>query len=155
MNPKILEQYKKMQGKFRLPQLVDLKNAFKIEINDEEKVFDQIRNEISEKLFTFTERIIEPIIGGSEAFCCMFEQDMIDENERKGLFELYKKIQVLKWENNLLILKSDEKQTAKWIKKTWNLWNNELENELMRICRKFSVSWKYMTLKDEKTNYHG
>lgn len=155
MNPEIAEKYKKMQDKFNLPHLNELENTFKIELEEDDKLFEQIRLEISDKLFTFTEKIIEPIIGGAESFSGIFEQSMLTEHEREKLFRLYKKIQVLKWENNLLIMKPDERQTAKWIKKTWDFWNTELEEELRKICKKLSTSWQALKFRDEKTTYLG
>lgn len=155
MNPEIMEKYKRMQDIFNLPHLNVLKNTFKIEIEEDEKLFEQIRLEVSDRLFAFTEKIIEPIIGGTDTFSGIFEQNMLTEKERETLFRLYKKIQVLKWENNLLVMKPDERQTAKWIKKTWDFWNNDLEGELRAICKKLSISWKVLKFKDEKTSYLG
>lgn len=157
MEPQILERYKKIQGRFGLPQLQELRDAFKFEIDPHgnEKIIDQIRMEISDRLFSFTEKVIEPIIGGAESFSCLFEQDMVTERERERLFGLYKRIQVLKWENNLLTVRPEEKKTAEWIKKAWDFWNNELGTELAALCGQMSESWKDMTFKDEKTIYHG
>src|SRR3989344_3858802 len=118
MNSEIPERYKRMQDKLQLPKLNELRETFKFEIENEEEIFDQIRIEISERLFTFTERIVEPIIAGSDSLCCMFEQNMVTDEERSRMFELYKKIQVLKWENNILMMRPDEKEIAKWINKT-------------------------------------
>lgn len=155
MNPEVLERYKRAQEKFGLPHFNQLKETFKFDIENDNEIFDQIRHEISERLFSFTERIIEPIIAGSESICCLFEQSMVSQEEKKTLFELYKKIQVLKWENNLLILKPEEKQTMEWIRKTWDFWNNELGDELGKTCKKLSESWKDLRFKEAKTYYHG
>ena len=155
METAVLEQYKKMQDKFRLPHLQELKDAFKFDIETSDKLIDQIRIEISDRIFSFTERMIEPIIGGAETFSCLFEQDMITENEREKLFTLYKKVQVLKWENNMLVVRPDDKKTADWIKKTWHLWNNELGDQLFELSKKMSENWTDMTFKNEKTVYHG
>jgi len=57
-----------MQDRFDLPQLNELKERFKFDLEENEKIFDQIRNEISERLFTFTEKIIEPVIAGSDSY---------------------------------------------------------------------------------------
>ena len=153
---KIPERYKKLQTRFDLPSFKELKDRFKLDVEEEEKLFEQIRNEMSDKLFSFSERIIEPLVSGaSDSFCCLFEQDMITKKERQKLFDLYKKIQTLKWESNVLAMRPDEKQTAAWIKVAWDLWNTSMESELVTICKKFSESWKTMTFTDEKTNYHG
>ena len=155
MNSNISKRYKKMQDKLELPKLTELRETFKFEIENEDEIFDQIRVEISERLFTFTERIIEPMIVGSDSLCCIFEQNMITDEERNKMFELYKKIQVLKWENNILMMQPNEKQIAKWISKTWKFWNKDIQGELSQICKKLSVGWKEMTFKETKTTYHG
>ena len=154
MKTDLVTKYEKIQGKFDLPRIDELKETFKFNINELENM-DQLRVQISDQLFAMTERIIEHIIAGNESFCCLFEQDMINNDERNTLFEIYKKIQVLKWENNLLMIKPDEKKTAEWIKSTWNLWNSDLETVSTKVCKKMSASWSGLTFKKEKVNYYG
>jgi hypothetical protein len=154
MKNDVLERYRKMQEKFNLPQLNELKATFKFDLENFENI-DQIRAEMSDQLFTFTEKVIEHIIVGNESFCCLFEQDMITPDERKTLFDLYKKVQVLKWENNLLTIKPNEKKTVEWIRKTWDLWNTGLEDELIKICKKMSENWSDLHFTTEKSQYHG
>ncbi|MEM7819579.1 MAG: hypothetical protein QXD48_02005 [Candidatus Aenigmatarchaeota archaeon] len=151
----INEKYRKIQEKFGLPHIQKLKETFNIEIKNDEKLFENIRNEISDRIFNLTEKILEPLIGQPESFCCFFEQDMLSNNERMKLFEIYKKIQVLKWENNLLLLHPNEKKTIEWIKKTWSFWNNELEFELTNLCKKLSIGWNNLKFSTERTYYHG
>ena len=155
MNSDILNRYKKVQERFDLPQLKELKDTFKFEIENKDGMFDQIRIEVSDRLFTFTEKIIEPVLAGSDSFCCLFEQNMLTDKERSDLFKIYKKIQVLKWENNLLITHPNEKETLKWIRNAWNFWNTELENKIVKICKRFSSGWEYLEVEDKGTNYHG
>lgn len=155
MNPEIVERYKKVQEKFNLPHLTQLRDTFKFDIEEENEMFDRIRVEISERLFSFTERILEPIVAGSDCFASMVEQNMVTKEEREKLFTIYKKMQVLKWENNLLIVRPNEKQTLDWIKKTWNFWNSELGLELGKICKKLSVSWDTLEFKTKKAYYQG
>ena len=150
-----LDKYKKLQNKFNLPQLSELKNTFKFELDSEDEIFDQIRIEMSERLFTFTERILEPIVSGAESYSSLLEQDMMTREDRSEIFQMYKKVQALKWENNLLMINPSEKDTAIWIKKVWTFWNAELGEMLSRICKQMSAGWKDLTIKDEKTVYHG
>ena len=150
----ISNKYKKMQSKFQLPYFAELKETFNLEIDDNKEIFNDIRNEISEKIFAFTERIIEPLLYGSDSMTSILEAEMITEHERKKIFNLYKKIQHLKWRNNMLIIKPDEEEIAKWIKDIWNLWKNELEAELTNICKKLSISWKELKIENKKTNYY-
>lgn len=155
MTQEVFDKYKKIQEQFGLPQFERLQETFKIDLENEEKMTDKIRDQISDRLFMFTEKIIEPILGGIESYSSILENSMINGKERKRLFELYKKIQALKWENNLLMIKQDEKQNAVWINKTWDFWNNELETELSTLCRKLSVSWVDLNFGHEKASYHG
>ena len=149
------EKYRKMQEKFNLPHLNELKNRFRLDIEPDEEIFEQIRSEISDRIFNFTEKIIEPLIGLSDCLSSLYEQSMITDPERNNLFDLYKKIQVLKWENSLLIIHPDESKNAEWIKKTWELWDGELEGKLTKLCRKMSLEWKILRFEEEKENYHG
>ncbi len=139
---------------YEINGLDEIQKTFRIEIGPEDIVVEQVRNEISDKIFEFSEKILEPILSGSDSFCCAFEQSMIKSTEMEELFELYRKIQVLKWENNLISIRGDEKEMTKWINKTWKLWNEEIENKLIEICKKFSNGWENIKLKEGKADYH-
>ena len=149
------EKYRKMQMRLQLPQLNELRDTFKFEIEDNEKIFDSIRSEISERLFMFTEKVIEPLIGEPDSFSAMLEQNMLDNASKKRLFDVYRKIQVLKWENNILMIKPDDARTAQWIRKTWQLWNEEIEKNLTGVCAQLSSGWQDLEFKKETTSYHG
>jgi hypothetical protein len=155
MNPEIFDKYRKMQEEFSLPHLNELKEKFKIEFEEDEKIFDHIRNEMSERLFMFSDRVIEPVIGGIDSFSCIFEQNMIKESERQELFELYKKIQMLKWENNMLMIAPDDKKVAEWIKKTWDMWNGEMQQKLFEFSKKMSRNWGELKFRDKRSAYLG
>ncbi len=155
IGPSVAEKFKKMQTSLNMPQLSTITEKFKIELEDEEEILEQIRQELSDKLFAFSEKIIEPIIVGGESYASLFEQEMLSRKEREELFKLYKKIQVLKWENNFISITQDEKKTAEWIKKTWELWNTELESQLSGICEKIAENWKELKPKKENTVYYG
>jgi hypothetical protein len=155
MQSDVLQKYKRLQTKFSLPQLNVLEETFKFEVEEKDEVFEQIRHEMSDRVFSFTERIVEHLIGGPESLCCLYEQNMISSNERKKMFELYKKIQVLKWKNNMLLIRPNENKTAEWIKDAWGLWNDELHTELKVICQNLSTRWEDLTFKEDSTLYHG
>ena len=151
----VSEKYKKMQDMHGLPHLERLTETFKLELDEEEEILEQIREEVSDKLFSFSEKIIEPILTGMESYSNLFEQDMISEKKRGEMFQLYRKLQALKWENNLLLMKNDDKKSAEWIKKTWDFWNNELEKSLIEVCEKLSKGWDELKFEKTKRNYYG
>ena len=155
MNRENLDKYRKMQEEFSLPQFDELREKFKIDVEEDDKIFDQIRNDMSEKLFMFSERIIEPVIGGLDSFSCMFEQNMVTEAERQELFSVYKKIQMLKWENNILLISPDDKKIAEWIKKTWDFWNSDMQEKMLKFSVKMSSGWSNLKFKKDKSIYLG
>jgi hypothetical protein len=84
----------------------------------------------------------------------VIERDMLTREETAKLFELYKKIQSLRWRNNLLMIRPNKEETAKWIKKSWEFWN-ELEKTMTRMCKKFSTGWEDLKFKKEIIDYNG
>ena len=156
MEKDILKKYKKLQPLYSLPKFSDLENAFRLELNDSNQIMSQIRNDMSEKIFSLTERIIEPLIGiGYENFSGVLEQVMVDKSQKMRLFDIYKKVQQLKWENTRLMINSNEKSSAIWIKNTWNLWDKEFESEIKNLCKRMSIAWEKFEISEEKPTYHG
>jgi len=151
-NSHVLEEYKKIQGKFDLPQLEHLGRVFQFNL-DEFSDIDEIRDEISDKLFDFVERVVEPLLWSGH-HSHIIERDMLTKKESAELFELYKKIQSLRWRNNLLMIKPRKEETAKWIKKSWDFWN-ELEHKMGKMCNKFSTGWEELRFKKETVDYNG
>jgi len=151
MSPEFLNEYRKVQERFGLPQLVKLQKIFQFEV-DEYSDIHHIRTEISHKLFDFSENIVEPLIWCNQQ-CHAVERDMLTEAEYKELFQLYKKIQALRWKNNMLKMKPDTNETAKWIKDMWTFWG-EFEPKVSRICDKFSKGWETLSFKEKTADYH-
>lgn len=157
MGPSIKKQAKILQRQYKLPKISELTKKFDIDSSDL-KSLDELRLEMSDSLFDLAEKIIEPVVAG-ENFCCMFEQQMLNKEETERLLELYKKIQALKWENNMLSIKPDDKKAAECIKKMWEV-HSELEDGLIEICEKFAKEWetfefKTSNNKESKTCYFG
>ena len=156
MEKNILEKYKKFKVIYKLPHFSELETNFKIDCeNISTGVIDHIRNEMSEKIFSVSERILEPIIGNFDSLSSVYEQDMIKKDEKRKLFNIYRKIQVLKWKNTMLMINPDDKESAKWIKDTWTLWKNELKTEVTILCKNMSVRWDTFESKKENPNYCG
>ena len=151
----VSQKYKKIQDVHGLPHLSRLTETFGFDLEGDEEIMEQIREEVSDKIFSFSEKIIEPIIIGMDSYSSWFEQEMVDDKEKGKLFDLYRKIQALKWENNLLSMKNDEAKSADWIKKTWELWNGELETTLVALCESLSKGWSELKVEKSKKNYFG
>ena len=108
-----IEKYNSLQTEMNLPKLDDLQKTFNLDLDFfEDSIVDHVRDEVADAIFDFSEKIIEPLITG-ENFCCEFEQKMLNKKELDDIFDLYKKIQSLKWENNILSIKNNEKKSKK------------------------------------------
>ncbi|MBS3056367.1 MAG: hypothetical protein J4473_02955 [Candidatus Aenigmarchaeota archaeon] len=158
MNPKasFFKEYKTIQRKFQLPHINDLQKKFKIEFDSEIPVIENIREELSDKIFDFSDRVLEPLLSEPDTLHGFIEHHMISDEDRRKLFEIYKKIQSLKWENHILSINSSEESSGNWIKKAWDLWNSDIEQAVMDICRRFSEEWrKIEPLKNNEEVIHG
>ena len=140
-----------MQERFRLPHLNRLQSIFQFEL-EECNNLDGIRDEISDRLFEFTERVIEPLIWSGH-HCHMIERDMLNHEEATELFEIYKKIQALRWKNNLLAIKPNPEGTAQWIRDMWEFWRG-FEGRAASLCTKFSKGWGSLCFRETPTDYH-
>src|SRR3989338_4335317 len=134
MSSDFFDEYKKIQERYGLPQLDKLQKIFQFDL-DEFSNLHEVRAEISHKLFDFSENIVEPLIWCNQQ-CHAVERDMMNSQEYTELFQLYRKMQSLRWRNHLLKLKPDEKENARWIKDMWSFWG-DFEPKVSRICTKF------------------
>jgi|SRR3989339_1321356 len=150
--PPVLDSYRKAQSRLGLPQFEKLQNIFQFEIEEQDDIHD-VRNEISNRLFDFTERVIEPILWGSHN-SSMIEREMLVEMDVYNLFEAYKEIQSLRWRNNLLTIKANETSTMEWIRDMWKFWR-DFEPLTEKLSVKFSNGWKNLKFKEVATEYQG
>lgn len=147
----VFEEYKRFQLKFKLPEIEELKTVF--HFNEEVSDIEDMRNEMTNKIFEFTERVVEPLVW-CNSHCHMIEKSMLAEDEIKELFSMYKKIQSFKWRNNLLSVKPNKKESVKLIGDLWVFWNN-FEPHMTKICKKFSNGWSNLRFKKEHVEYNG
>jgi len=150
--PPVLELYRKAQNKLGLPQFKQLETIFQLSIEEEDDIHD-VRNEISNRLFDFTERVIEPLLWSTH-HSNIIEREMMTEAETAKIFEVYKEIQSLRWRNNLLTMKLDEKSTMEWIRDLWSFWKG-FEPVMEELSVKFSEGWKNLKFKEVIQEYHG
>jgi hypothetical protein len=152
MPESIFSSYKRLQERFGLPHLQKLQTTFQLDIEPECNL-DEIRSEISNKLFEFTEHAIEPLLWSGH-HCHIMEREMLNPEEGERIFELYKEIQALKWRNNLLSIRRNPEETAVWIHDLWMFWRR-FEIFATDLCLKFSDGWKTLRFKEIKPEYQG
>ncbi|NOZ81978.1 MAG: hypothetical protein GXO63_02400 [Candidatus Micrarchaeota archaeon] len=146
-------EYEKLQKKYNLPSKKWLVENFSFREEEGLPPLLQAKKDIKEKLSDVS-AIIEPLIGGVESYRSYIERTMLSASEKKTLFEIYKKIQSLLWEAEILTIKFSERECAEWIKKVRNFWE-ESSPLMTEIFRNLSVKWQKYRRKNEKTVYHG
>jgi hypothetical protein len=148
-------EYSKLNKKYKkLPNWEWLNKNFKIKIEDEGHILDQVRAAVVEKLDMMARSIIEPIIGGGENYCCYYERSMLTTDEKSEMFEIYKNLQALLWKSNSIAVSFEEKDAAEWLIEMKNKFE-ELRPKLVKLCDKLSDGWTTYKKHEVETAYHG
>jgi len=153
MQPK--DEYAKFSKKFKgTPSWDWLNKNFKIKIEEDGTLLEQIRGSITEKLDTIARSVLEPIISGGENFCCFYERGMLAPQEKDKMFQIYKQMQSLLWRSNALSVDFSEKAAADWLKEVKDVYDANKE-QLLGLCNKISNGWKNYKRAGGDTAYHG
>lgn len=148
-------EYSKLKKKYRkLPEWTWLRKNFKIKIEEDGHILEQIRSSVVEKLDLMARSIIEPIIGGAENYCCYYERAMLSAEEKKEMFQIYKTLQALLWESNMLAVDFSEKGAAEWlaeVKKDFDA----VQPKLVKFCKRLADGWGKYKKSEVETAYHG
>lgn len=134
--------------------LSEIQKKFCIYIHPTDNPIERVHNEFSQRIFDLTEHIIEPLISECDSLTSSIEQSMLSKEELRDLFEMYKKLQSLKWENYLVQITNDENSRIEWMNKTWQVWNKEIEQKLRNICIKLAKKWMRTSFSNSNSAYH-
>ena len=113
-----------------------------------------VQNAVMNKLDIVAREMIEPIIGGSENYCCYFERRMLSDTEREHLFEIYRQLMAMLWKGNKLAVDFSEKEFAEWLSDTRKNWD-AMKPKLSKFYEKLAISWEKYKKPAEETAYHG
>lgn len=151
LNPE--KDYAKLKNKNKnLPEWKWIENNFRPEF-EEGNFLEQLREEITGKIGE-TKNMIEPLIAGSENYCCWFERKFLSAKDKEDLFNIYKDLLSLIWFSNKINVNFSEKNHAEWlseVRKIWEKWKDRISS----IFDKISVNWKDYKKPVEETTYHG
>jgi hypothetical protein len=148
-------EYSKLRKKYKkLPDWEWLGKNFKIKMEEDGHILDQIRCSVVEKLDMMAHSIIEPIIGGGENYCCYYERGMLTPVEKEQMFEVYKVLQSLLWKSNSIAVDFDEKDAAEWLIDVKEKFE-EVSPTLVKLCEKLSEGWGSYKKHEVETAYHG
>jgi len=153
MRPK--EKYSRLRKRYKkIPEWKWLQANFKLKIEEDGHILEQIRASVVEKLDTMARSIIEPIIGGADSYCCFYERTMLTAQEKKELFNIYKTLQGLLWKSNALAVSFSEKDAARWLAEVKEKFEY-IQPKLVKICKKLSDGWLKYKKSEVETVYHG
>ena len=150
----IEKQYDKFK-KYGLPSFKDLNNEFEISsIENENFLLREIINKIVDRTDFFS-RLFEDLLQPDPSLLrSMQEAKIFNEEERKVIYDLYKKLMVINRKSVEISLNRDEKEEANFIKKSFDEWK-ELKTSTSQIVDKIKDSWKKETYSKEKLSYLG
>ena len=154
-NRDIEKQYNELKKKFKLPDFKEI--DFEFEISDLEETNFLIRaimRRIAEKLDFYTIIIEEIIQPDASNLYAMHESRFFEEDEKKIMYDFYKKLMNLSRCSVELSLEHNEKEESEFINNFIQEWK-EIKKELVRYIKRLKDSWKTETDTKEDIGYLG
>ena len=137
------EEYNKLEKKYSLPRFEQLDEEFEIraiELDKSGVLIKAVLRWITNKLNLFM-NYLEPVVTiPPQNIHSLIEVRNLSDEDRKRMFEFYKKVSVLLHENLAVELKS-EKEIAQQIKKIWKIWPGIKKEEIM-FLEKITSAWE-------------
>jgi len=134
------EQYEVFRKKYDLPMFSELNTLFEIEEIDvnTEFLLRKIRKVVYEKLVNYT-RFIEVILNPANASLFFFKLiKKLDSDDLEELSKIYDSLGKFEIEIVKLDLDYNEKTEAEFIKKAFQIFNEELRKKLLSVINKIS-----------------
>ncbi len=151
----IEEQYGKLTKKYALPNFKEIDKEFEIAaIENENFLLREITNKIVDRIDFFS-RLFEDLLQPDPSLLrSMYESKIFNDEERKTIYTLYKKMMVINRQSVGVSLNREEKEDAVFIKKTFDEWK-ELKTSISKIVDKIKDSWKKEADSKEELGYLG
>jgi len=154
MEEKIRKKYEELKKKYSLPDFEELNKEFEIStIEHEDFLLREIRKKIADKINTMCE-FFEDLLSPDNTMANLYEYKAFDDDERKKIFKLYKRVKVLEKLSLELSLNSDEANESEFINNFFNSWN-KIKSEIITIIRKIKVFWEKESAKKDSEDYFG
>lgn len=148
------KQYEALRKRYELPAFEDVDSEFDISgIELEGSLLRGIRSKVTEKLGD-VRCLLEEVLHPETNLVDLCESRVFDEDEKKGLFGLYKRLMVADRHSAELSVLNDEKLEAAFIKSFYSEWKG-LKPELVKFIRKLKESWEKETEEGETAGYMG
>jgi len=137
----IEEKYEKLNKEYGLPSFKEINREFEIyTIENEEFLLNEIRKKISEKLEAYTKFLEEQVLQPSTDISTAYEFDVFEDEERKKIFKLYKRLMFFSRFSIEAGLDENDKKTAEFINSIFEEWI-ELKKRMLEFVVKLKKSW--------------
>ncbi|MFH1182108.1 MAG: hypothetical protein V1702_04075 [Candidatus Woesearchaeota archaeon] len=147
-------KYEPLQKKYNLPSFEQLDREFEIScIESEDSPLREIRKKIDEKIKAMR-TLLEEVLQPETNLAGIYESRAFSEDEKKTLFELYRKIMSKERKCVELLIRNDEQADAAFIKSFSAEWET-LKKELAKAADKLRDYWENEKEVHEKLGYFG
>ena len=146
------KEYESISKKYKLPDFEALNNEFEFNIEKSNFLLRNIRRRMFDKMSWFL-RIVENIIFPSQSHLLAYEGSFFDEEKRKELTTLHKKMMVFDRLALLLDTNPNDAEDEGYIKKLYKEWPS-LKKSMLEIISIIKKSWE-SDLKEEDEKYFG
>lgn len=154
MEEKIIKKYDELKEKYSLPDFEELNNEFELSaIEHEEFLLRKIMRKIANKINAMGE-FLEDLLSPDTSLANIYEYKAFDDNERKKIFELYKRLKVFEKLSLELSLSHDEEKDAEFIKDVFSSWD-KIRNEMTTFIKKVKSFWENESTEEYKAGYFG
>ena len=150
MQQEIEKTYSDLKKKYNLLDFKELDLELEISNIEEEKfLLREIVRRCAEKIDFCCKILEESLQPDASNLYAMHESRFFSDEERKGMYELYKKLMFLSRSSIETVLEGSEGKEAQFIKEFFSQWKS-LKKELFFFVGKMKDSWKNeLNLKDE------
>lgn len=151
----IEKQYNELRKKHKLPGFKEIDLEFEIsDLEETNFLLRSIIRRIAERLDFYTtmlEEILQPDTGKLYA---IHESRHFDDEERKQMFEFYKRLMISNRQIVEVSLQNEEMKEASFINNFINEWK-KIKAELLAYIERIKASWKAETDIKEDLGYLG
>ena len=154
MEQKIRKKYDELKEKYSLPDFDELNNEFELSpIEHEDFLLRQIKKKIDDKINAMCE-FLEDLLSPDNSIANIYEYKAFDDDERKKVFEFYKRLKVLEKLSLELSLNNNEEKDAEFINDFFSSWD-KIKNEMAAFIKKIKSFWKNESTKSSSVGYFG
>ncbi|MBW2990649.1 hypothetical protein KY348_03005 [Candidatus Woesearchaeota archaeon] len=148
------KEYEALKKKHSLPELAELDKEFCVgKLEETDFVLRVIVSKMSERLEQVA-KVLGDVIQPENNLSHVYEAEAFSDDEKKKIFELFKKASYYQTELVINDFEHDEDSAAKLINKTFKEWKS-LKQEFLKILEKIKNAWKNQKISKLELGYFG